>query len=77
MGGYGEIFMEAVIGIAFHNKELEPFDMSKLGKIHYKGTEVYVSSLEMLRQDNINYNRPDRVKAIEGKIGETMLYELK
>lgn len=68
MSGYGEIFMEAVIGIAFHNKELEPYDMGKLGKINYKGTEVYVSSLEMLRQDNINYNRLDRVKAIEEKI---------
>lgn len=37
MSGYGEIFMEAVIGIPFHNKELEPYDMSKLGKINYKG----------------------------------------
>lgn len=49
MSGYGEVFMEAVIGIAFHNKELEPYDMSKLGKITYKGKEVCVSSLEMLR----------------------------
>ena len=71
MSGYGEIFMEAVIGIAFHNKELEPYDMSKLGKVDYKGTEVYVSSLEMLRQDNISYNRLDRVKAIEEKIKKT------
>jgi hypothetical protein len=70
MSGYGEIFMEAVIGIAFHNKELEPYDMRKLGRDDYKGTEVYVSSLEMLRQDNINYNRLDRVKAIEEKIGQ-------
>jgi len=29
---------------------------------------VYVSSLEMLRQDNINYNRPEQVKAIEEKM---------
>ena len=36
MSGYGEIFMEAVIGIAFHNKELEPYDMSKLGRIPYE-----------------------------------------
>jgi len=71
MSGYGEIFMEAVIGISFHNKELEPLDMSKLGKIDYNGTEVYVSSLEMLRQDNINYNRFDRVKAIEEKIKQS------
>jgi len=68
MSGLGEIFMEAVIGISFHNKELEPYDMSKLGKINYNGTEVYVSGLEMLRQDNINYHRMDRVKAIEDKI---------
>ncbi len=70
MSGLGDIFMEAVIGIAFHNKELEPYDMSKYGKILYKGTEVYVSSLEMLRQDNMNYNRLERVKAIEEKIGQ-------
>ncbi len=68
MSGLGEIFMEAVIGISFHNKELEPYDMSKLGKINYNGTEVYVSGLEMLRQDKINYHRMDRVKAIEDKI---------
>lgn len=68
MSGLGEIFMEAVIGISFHNKELEPYGMSKLGKINYNGTEVYVSGLEMLRQDNINYHRMDRVKAIEDKI---------
>lgn len=68
MSGLGEIFMEAVIGIAFHNKELEPYDMSKHGKIAYKGTHVYVSSLEMLSQDNMNYNRSERVKAIEEKI---------
>ena len=69
MSGYGEIFMEALIGIAFHNKELEPYDMSRLGKTTYKGTEVYLSSLEMLRQDNIDFNRPERVKAIEEKMG--------
>ncbi len=74
MSGYGEIFMEAVIGIAFHNKELEPYDMRKLGRVDYKGTEVYVSSLEMLRQDNINYNRLDRVKAIEEKIKQNTAF---
>lgn len=72
MSGYGEIFMEAVIGIAFHNKELEPYDMSKLGRIPYKESDVYVSSLEMLGQDNINYNRLDRVKAIEEKIRQVL-----
>jgi hypothetical protein len=68
MSGYGEIFMEAVIGISFHNQELEPFDMSKLAKVNYKGSQVYVSDLEMLKQDNICLNRLDRVKAIEKKI---------
>ncbi len=68
MSGLGEVFMEAVIGISFHNKELEPYDMSKLEQIPYKGTEVYVSSLEMLKRDNMDYNRLDRVKAIEEKI---------
>lgn len=72
MSGYGEIFMEAVIGIAFHNKELEPYDISKLGKISYNGTEVHLSNLEMLMQDNINYNRLDRVKAIEEKIRQVL-----
>ncbi|MDD4296294.1 MAG: AraC family transcriptional regulator [Ruminiclostridium sp.] len=67
MSGLGEIFMDAVIGISFHNKELESYDMSKHGKIAYKGTEVYVSSLEMLRQDNMNFNRFERVKSIEEK----------
>lgn len=70
MSGLGEVFMEAVISIAFHNKELEPYDMNKLGKISFKGTDVYVSSLEMLKQDNLNFNRPDRVKAIEEKMNQ-------
>lgn len=68
MSGLGDIFMDAVISIAFHNKELEPFDMSTLDKLSFKGTEVYVSTLEMLKQDNIHYNRFDRAKAIEDKI---------
>lgn len=68
MSGYGEIFMEAVIGIAFHNQELEPYDMSILGKKVYKGTEVYLSTLEMLKQDNIDLNRLDRVRLIEEKM---------
>nr|ALL53559.1 hypothetical protein [uncultured firmicutes bacterium contig_31] len=42
--------------------------MGKLEKINHKGTEVYISTLEMLRQDNINFNRPERVKAIEEKM---------
>ncbi|HEY8443774.1 MAG TPA: hypothetical protein VIL24_03140 [Clostridia bacterium] len=42
--------------------------MSKLAKVNYKGSQVYVSDLEMLKQDNICLNRLDRVKAIEKKI---------
>lgn len=68
MSGLGDIFMESVIGIAFYNKELEPYDMSKLGKVVYNGMEVYVLSLEMLQQDNENFGRWERVKAIEEKI---------
>ena len=70
MSGLGEIFMEAVIGVTFHNIELEPYDMKRLGKVIYNGMEVHVSSLEMLRHDNMNYNRPERVKLIEEKIRE-------
>ena len=68
MSGGGTIFMEASIGIYFHNKELEPYDMSRLGKTVYKGEEVYISSLEMLKQDNENYGRPERVKLIENRM---------
>lgn len=70
MSGLGGIFMEANIGFAFHNKELEPYDMSQLGKVVHNGNEIYMSSLEMLKQDNLNYNRPERVKLIDGKIKE-------
>lgn len=69
MSGLGELFMEATIGISFHNKELEPYDMSKLGKIVHNGEEIYVSSLEMLKQDNEYFNRPERVRLIEERIG--------
>ena len=65
MSGLGQTFLEAVIGFSFHNKELEPFDMNKLGKVVYQGETVYVSSLEMLRQDNERFNRPERVRQIE------------
>ena len=68
MSGLGDIFVEAVIGLSFHNKELEPYDMSKLGKVVYNEAEINVSTLEMLRQDNLNFNRPARVKAIEEKM---------
>ena len=68
MSGLGYIFMEATIGIAFHNKELEPYDMNQLGKVIYNGSEVSVSSLDMLRQDNAQYNRQDRVDLIDDKL---------
>lgn len=66
--GLGSIFLEANIGFAFHNKELEPYDMSKHDVISYKGNNVYVSTLEMLKQDNINYGRNERVKLIEERM---------
>lgn len=71
MSGLGDVFMEALIGIAFQNKEFEPYDMSTLGKVMYNGKEVYVSSLEMLKKDNENFNRQERVKAIEDKIKQS------
>jgi hypothetical protein len=73
--GLCNIFLEAVIGFAFHNKELEPYDMSKLGNIVYNGENIYVSSLETLRQDNEYFNRPERVKLIEDRIKETSANE--
>ena len=69
MSGLGEIFMEAVIEIAFHNRELEPYDMTKLDRIDRKGTSIYVSNLEMLKQDNEYFNRPERVRLIEAQMG--------
>lgn len=69
MSGLGDIFLEAVIGIAFHNKELEPYDMNNLGKVVHNGEEIHVSSLEMLKQDNEYFNRPERVKLIEDRMG--------
>ena len=65
MSGIGTIFMESNIGFAFHNKELEPYDMGRLGKVSYNGENIYISSLEMLKQDNITLKRFDRVKLIE------------
>ena len=70
MSGLGTIFMEATIGLAFHNKELEPYEMSELGKIEYNDENIYASSLEMLRQDNDFYGRPERVKLIEERMDE-------
>ena len=71
MSGGGTIYMEGTIGIAFHNQELEPYDMSKLGKVVHNGKQIYIESLEDLRIDNENYGRPERVKMIEEKIKNT------
>lgn len=68
MSGLGTVFMEAAVGIAFHNKELEPYDMSKLGKAVHNGKNIYIESLENLRRDNENFGRTERVKAIEEKM---------
>ena len=70
MSGGGEIFMEASIGIWVHNKEYEPYDMSKLEKIVYNGENICVSSLEMLKQDNEYFGRPERVALIEKRMKE-------
>jgi len=68
MSGGGTIFIKASIGVWFHNKELEPYDMSTLGKVIRNGENVYMSSLEMLKHDNESYGRPERVKLIEEKM---------
>ena len=68
MSGGGEIFMEAAIGIWLHNKEHEPYDMSKHERIIYNGENIYVSSLEMLRQDNEYFGRLERVELIEERM---------
>jgi len=70
MSGGGTIFHEASIGIWFHNKELEPFDMSTLARRDYKGKQLYVSTLEMLRQDNEHYGRAERVGMIDARMRE-------
>ena len=68
MSGIGNIFMEAVISLAFHNKEHEPYDMSKLGKVVHNGKEIYVSSLEILKDNNDFFGRPERAKMIEKRM---------
>ena len=68
MSGLGTIFMKASISLAFHNKELEPYNMDDLCKIEYNNNFIYTSSLEMLKKDNENMERFDRVKMIEVKL---------
>lgn len=68
MSGLGCVFLEANISFAFHNKELEPYDMRRHDRLLYNGEYIYVSTLEMLKQDNECYGRPERVKLIEEQI---------
>jgi len=72
MSGGGEIFMEAVISIWLHNKELAPYDMSQHKIINYHGENIYLSSLEMLKQDNEYLGRSERVKLIAERIKENI-----
>lgn len=71
MSGLGTIFAEANIGFAFFNPELEPYDMSGHDKLGFHGETVAVSTLDMLRQDNENYGRPERVDLIDETIRQT------
>ena len=68
MSGGGTIFMDASIGIYFYNKEFEPYDMSGLGKAVHNGHEILISSLEMLKRDNEDYGRPERVALIQERM---------
>ena len=68
MSGGGTIFMEAAISIWCHNKELEPYDMSGHKKVIHNGHEIFIESLEMLKQANERYDRPERVALIEERM---------
>lgn len=68
MSGLGEIFLEANIGFSFHNPQEEPFDMETLAKVAYDGRTVFLSTLEMLRADNLGFGRPERVRLIEERM---------
>lgn len=65
MGGIGGIFNKTNVSIAFHNIQLQPFDLSHLKEIEWNGINIRISPLEWLRRDNANYNRLERVKLIE------------
>lgn len=65
MSGLGSIFLEAEIGFAFHNRQANPYDMNQLKKISYRGEPLFLSTLEMLKQDNLAYGRLDRVQLID------------
>lgn len=66
----GSIFLKANIGFSFGNRANERFNLQSLKKCGFGGEEIYISTLEMLREDNIGYNRPERVKLIEEKMQE-------
>ena len=68
MSGLGDIFLDVTVSIAFHNEDMEPFDLQTLAKRPFHGRELYVATLETLRQDNINLNRLERVRAIEARL---------
>lgn len=68
MSGLGTLFLEAGVGISFHNRELEPFDLSKLSKTVYHGRQIFLENLEDLKRDNQNFGRPERVKLIEERM---------
>ncbi len=68
MGGGGELFLDAPVSVYFHNSSQEPFDMGRLEKLIYREETIYLSTLEMLKQDNFRYGRPDRVQLIENRL---------
>jgi len=65
MAGLGGLFLHANISLAFHNAADEPFDMSLLKEVEWKGCKIAVSPLEWLKRDNRNFGRPERVALIE------------
>ena len=68
MSGLGNLFAEALIEIAFRNPSPGSYDMSQHKKIPHHGTKVHIATLEMLRQDNESYGRPERVRMIEDRM---------
>lgn len=71
--GLGSIFLEANIGFSFHNREAQPHDMQNYHKLMYHDKPIYLSTLEMLKQDNLHYSRPKRVELIEQAIANRQI----
>lgn len=63
-------FLQANIGFAFHNKEFEPYDIRKHYKLPHKGENIYISTLEMLKEDNEYFGRPERMALINKQIAQ-------